>query len=272
MYIKEIIIFHKLVPGEESLQIHFSSRALFFDIREPTPRPPCFLSRITSLHWILQKDLYLVHLHHKKRLWMDERSLPTPFSILNTNIKYIGRKLRTLLMRQRRPAMLNNLSFHIWSLLRNFSITGFHVEKRDELAPSGMQRYLLGRESELQKIDVAKRKNKWSSTLIGLNSEQTISKLFWLELTDQYLQGWILACNLHITYYRWLRKILDTNCSPLRMFSLDAFWKRTERPSAAISNRKGEIGSPWHNPRWTENSFKGDPLMRTESFDEERCS
>jgi len=168
--------------------------------------------------------------------------------------------------------MVNNLSFHRWSLLQNFSITGFHVEIRDELAPSGMQRYLLWRESDLQKIDVAKRKHKWSSTLIGLNSEQTISEFFWLELTDQYLQGWILACNMHITYYSWLRKILDTNCSPLRTFPLDAFWKRTERPSATMSNKMGEIGSPWHSPRQTENSFEGDPLMRTESFDEERCS
>ena len=135
IYIKEIIIFHKLVPGEESLQIHFSSRSLFFDIREPTPRPPYFLSRITSLHWILHKDFFLVLPHHKKRLWMDERSLPTPFGILNTDIKYIGRELRTLLIRHRLPAMLSNLPFHIWSLLQNFSITGFHVEIRDGLAP-----------------------------------------------------------------------------------------------------------------------------------------
>jgi hypothetical protein len=76
---------------------------------------------------------------------MDERSLPTPFGILNTDIKYIDRELRTLLMRHTRPAMLSNLPFHIRSLLRNFSITGFHVEIRDGLVPSGMQRYLLGR-------------------------------------------------------------------------------------------------------------------------------
>jgi hypothetical protein len=217
LYIKEIIIFHKLIPRKESLQIHFSCRTLFFDIKEPTPRPPCFLSRITSLHWILQKDLCLVHPHHKKHLWMDKKSPPTLFSILNTDIKYIGRELRTLLMRQRRPTMLNNLSFHTWSLLQNFSITGFHVDIRDGLALSGMQRYLLGRESDLQKIDVPKHKHKWSTTLISLNSEQTIWEFFWLELTDQYLPEWILACHLHITS-GWGKFLIRTatlwECSP----------------------------------------------------------
>jgi len=35
--------------GEESLHIHSNNRAvLFFNIREPMPRPPYFLSRITT--------------------------------------------------------------------------------------------------------------------------------------------------------------------------------------------------------------------------------
>jgi hypothetical protein len=39
-----------------------------------------------------------------------------------------------------------------------------------------------------------------------------------------------------------------------------------------MSNRKGEIRSFWRNPHQTKNSFEGDPLMRTESFYEERLS
>jgi hypothetical protein len=212
---------------------------------------------------------------------MNERSLPTPFGILNTNIKYIGKELTTLLMRQRRPAMLNNLSFNIWSLLRNFSITGFHVEIRDGLAPSGMPRYFLGRESDLQKIDVAKRKHKWSSTLIPIM--ELLWKFMWRpKIRANHLKilltwtNWSISVGMNISmssaYYRWLKQIPDANCSPLRMFPLDALWKRIERPSAAMSNRKGVIGSPWRYPRRIENYFEGDPLMRTKSFDEERHS
>jgi len=212
---------------------------------------------------------------------MDERSLPTPFGILNTDIKYIGKELRTLLMRHRRPAMLSNLPFHIWSLLRNFSITGFHVEIWDGLAPSGMPRYLLGRGFDLQKIDVAKRKHKWSSTLIPIM--ELLWKFIWRpEVRANHLKilltwtNWSISAGMNINvssaYCRWLTKIPDANCSPLIIFPLDALWKRTERPSAAMSNRKGEIGSPWRSPRRTDYSFEGDPLMRTESFDEERHS
>ena len=177
--------------------------------------------------------------------------------------------------------MLSNLPFHIWSLLRNFSITGFHVEIQDGLASSGMPRYFLGRESDMQKIDLAKRKHKWSSTLIPIM--ELLWKFIWrLEVRANHLKilltwtNWSIFAGMNINvssaYCRWLMKIHDANYSPLIIFLLDALWKRTERPSAAMSNRKGEIGSLWRSPRRTGNSFEGDPLMRTESFDEERHS
>jgi hypothetical protein len=60
-------------------------------------------------------------------------------------MQHKGMELITALIRQMRPATLNNLPFQDPSRALILEMTGFHVDKCHGFAPSGKPRYLTGK-------------------------------------------------------------------------------------------------------------------------------
>jgi hypothetical protein len=78
---------------------------------------------------------------------IEEMALVMPFGIEKTDMKYIGKELKTYLIRHMLSAMLRNLPLHMLSFALIVDNIGFQVKSLLGLAPRGSPRYLIGKVS-----------------------------------------------------------------------------------------------------------------------------
>jgi len=128
-------------------QSHLKSKAKFLLWRDPIPRPSEDLLLITLCQATLQMPWeFEVPLHRKEQM-IEEMALVMPFGIEKTDMKYIGKELKTYLIRHMLSAMLRNLPLHMLSFALIVDNIGFQVKSLLGLAPRGSPRYLIGKVS-----------------------------------------------------------------------------------------------------------------------------